>query len=78
MTTTDRLTLAAAAEIAGVVPSTLRHAIHRGTLRATREGPPGPRGLWYVERADLDAYLSARPAGTVERWRLERARSDVQ
>lgn len=45
------LTLREAAKQLGIVPTALRNAIHRGTLRATLYGK-----TWLVDERDLRAY----------------------
>lgn len=55
----EHLTLNEAAEIAGVKPASLRVAIWRKRLSATREDS-GRGPLWYVTQSDLDAYIEQR------------------
>jgi excisionase family DNA binding protein len=49
------LTLGEAAALAGVLPDSLRQAIHDGRLAAMKRG-----GLWFVERSELDRYIHHR------------------
>jgi excisionase family DNA binding protein len=53
------LTLVEAARLSGHAAVSLRQAIHRGSLRATKVGS-GNRATYLVARADLDAYLAQR------------------
>jgi excisionase family DNA binding protein len=53
-TAKEWLTRTEAAVICGLHPETLRRALARGDLRASK--PPGSR-LWRIHRADLDTYL---------------------
>lgn len=55
----EHLTLNEAAEIAGVKPASLRVAIWRKRLSATREDS-GRGPLWYVTRADLEHYIATK------------------
>lgn len=50
----DPMTLAEAAERAGLAAATLRWQIHNGRLKATKRGRD-----WLVSRKDLDAYLKS-------------------
>ena len=52
---TDLLTLAQAAELAGLHRDTLRAQVHNGRLHATKLGRD-----WFVTRAELDRYLANR------------------
>lgn len=52
--TGKQLTLAQAAQIAKRDPSTLRHAIKDGALKATKFGK-----TWVVTEGDLDVWISA-------------------
>ena len=56
MPSDDLLTLNQAAEVAGLSPATLRQAIARDALHATKYGT-----VWLVTRAELQRYLDARP-----------------
>jgi excisionase family DNA binding protein len=47
----DLLTLAQAAELTGIDPSTMRRHIAEGKLKATKPGHD-----WLVTRADLEEY----------------------
>jgi len=49
------VTLKEAAELAGVTPDTLRQAVHRGTLRATKRGRD-----WTVTRRELARYMALK------------------
>lgn len=51
----DVLTLSEAAAIARLVPDTLRHAVHRGSMKATMID-----GVWHVSRQHLHEYLDQR------------------
>jgi hypothetical protein len=53
------LSLAEAGRLCGHAPVTLRQAIWRGSLLATRIGS-GNRATYFVTEADLDAYLASR------------------
>lgn len=58
-TPNDRLTLRQAAKEYGVNAGTLRQAINRKRLSATKAMERGGP-VWYVSRADLDAYIEQR------------------
>ncbi len=47
------MTFTEAAEYSGRLPSTLRHAAFRGTLKAEKFGRD-----WMVDQRDLDAYIA--------------------
>ena len=49
------LTLAQAATLCGLRPDSLRHAIHRGRLKARKPGHD-----WLITERDLDLYLESR------------------
>ena len=50
------LTLREAAEQLGMTPDTLRQAIARGVLKATKIGESDNRALWIVEQEEIDRY----------------------
>ena len=49
------LSVTEAAERAGVLPQTIRHAISDGRLDATRFGRD-----WFIELVEIDAYIAQR------------------
>jgi excisionase family DNA binding protein len=55
--TSHELTLAEAAKESGLEPDTLRSLIHKGRLKARKDGRD-----WKVELADLYSYLESRDA----------------
>lgn len=60
----DLLSLRDAAELAGVRADTLRQAVHRGSLAATKIGTD-----WVVTRAALEDYLASGAQGWDKRRR---------
>ncbi len=56
----ELLTLNEAAERIGVKPASLRQAINRGRLKATKVGS-GQHGVWLVTTEQLAEYLAQQP-----------------
>jgi excisionase family DNA binding protein len=57
----EMMTLNEAAEQLGVKPASLRQAINRGRLKATKVGS-GQHGVWLVTAEQLADYLAQQPA----------------
>jgi excisionase family DNA binding protein len=53
---TNLLTVSQAAEICKRQPSSIRRAIHRGTLKAEKVGT-----VWIILRSDLNEYIANPP-----------------
>ena len=63
----ERMTLKEAAKYSGLDPSTLRRQANRKRLKAEQVIERG-NPVWYVTRADLDAYLAQRSRKGSSAW----------